>query len=977
MRLTSTDLARYRQQVAAFAQIRPVYEVLSRVITEILSQAVRDLGLIGIVEGRAKTVASFAEKMQRKPKADPVNDFTDLCGVRVITDTKSAVGPVCQFIRRNFEVDDRNSEDVVERLGAGEFGYRSIHFIVSMRPGTFDAILRRQLEAAGDSSHIASAHLARFSRALTPAEAATCGLQSGPAFRTEIQVRTMLQHTWASFYHDRIYKGDFKIPRHYERDARRIAASLEEADDSFSRTIDAVERYRTSYGAYLTHAQRLTEMANIDEVLSVLDPDKSWTERQRLAVKRARIALSLGDAGDAEKTLLPFVRHWEETPAATALREALATLTEAERQPHNRRSYILVEAREKLEALQDSVAGSLLRDFGRALAGQAKPEAEHYLRMASRLDPSDAEAWVILGNALRDREPRQAIEAFEQALRLDPTDPHALAAYLRCKVVRERSLEVAGPLRNSLEGAIGRCRERALAGVYLPHAHFESGFFSLLLGATAPEEASGASFLESLTYYAKGVQLSATADPIERAHEAIAAIQREVDRTPEAFDWVRLFLLAARAGKLFRVRRGARAALEREQGKLADLRKKIAELGGPVASETAASIPPGLCQELAKTEVAAARAQEALATCEDKLKLARQACARETVWRDAAASPQPFVIVAGGCREEELPKIQAYRKILEEGFAEFSGTIFSGGTRAGVCGMVGELSGPKLDHIPLVTYRPQYLPEWAPLHPRYLAHHSRGLQFSGREPIQSWVDMMAIDDFDPGTVRLIGINGGRICSWELRLALAMGAKVGVFAGSGRAASEILADADWADSPGLLRLPDDAATLRRLVADLPPAPLSPPDRLALAQAAHEAYSGWFVKQLAQRDVAVLNWEDLGPELQQSNLQQVDHYAEKLRVIGFGIRPAENRAELRVPTLTREQVEIMAELEHGRWNAERLLAGWKLGPKDVAKKTSPYLVAWDELSEEIRAYDRDAVLAIPARLQALGYEIYPLS
>ena len=29
-------------------------------------------------------------------------------------------------------------------------------------------------------------------------------------------------------------------------------------------------------------------------------------------------------------------------------------------------------------------------------------------------------------------------------------------------------------------------------------------------------------------------------------------------------------------------------------------------------------------------------------------------------------------------------------------------------------------------------------------------------------------------------------------------------------------------------------------------------------------------------------------------------------------------------------------LMAQLEHGRWNAERLLNGWRLSPKDVLKK-----------------------------------------
>jgi Ca-activated chloride channel family protein len=61
-------------------------------------------------------------------------------------------------------------------------------------------------------------------------------------------------------------------------------------------------------------------------------------------------------------------------------------------------------------------------------------EAEPELREATRLRPEDAEAQALLGNALAlmGRAP-DAVAAFEQALRLDPTvldrRPAARAAY--------------------------------------------------------------------------------------------------------------------------------------------------------------------------------------------------------------------------------------------------------------------------------------------------------------------------------------------------------------------------------------------------------------------------------------------------------------------------------------------------------------------------------------------------------------------
>jgi len=73
-------------------------------------------------------------------------------------------------------------------------------------------------------------------------------------------------------------------------------------------------------------------------------------------------------------------------------------------------------------------------------------------------------------------------------------------------------------------------------------------------------------------------------------------------------------------------------------------------------------------------------------------------------------------------------------------------------------------------------------------------------------------------------------------------------------------------------------------------------------------------------------------------------------------------------------TPSEVEIMAELEHGRWNVERLLDGWRWGPiKDVTKKVSPYILPWSALPEDMREVVRDVVRDIPHLLAEVGMEI----
>jgi hypothetical protein len=76
-----------------------------------------------------------------------------------------------------------------------------------------------------------------------------------------------------------------------------------------------------------------------------------------------------------------------------------------------------------------------------------------------------------------------------------------------------------------------------------------------------------------------------------------------------------------------------------------------------------------------------------------------------------------------------------------------------------------------------------------------------------------------------------------------------------------------------------------------------------------------------------------------------------------------------------TFTEDEIERLAEMEHGRWNIERLLAGWTWGEsREEAAKTSPCLVPWSELPDEVKQWDLQAVARIPELLAKAGYEVY---
>ncbi len=126
--------------------------------------------------------------------------------------------------------------------------------------------------------------------------------------------------------------------------------------------------------------------------------------------------------------------------------------------------------------------------------------------------------------------------------------------------------------------------------------------------------------------------------------------------------------------------------------------------------------------------------------------------------------------------------------------------------------------------------------------------------------------------------------------------------------------------------------------------------------------------------AASNPAVMDWEGLDEDFRESSRQQAAHIPVKLRAIGCeAVEQGDPRPA--VDVFASDQVELMTQMEHARWVAERILAGWTFapGPKDVQRRTSPDLVPWDELSPEVQQYDRDAVVLIPALLAADGQKI----
>lgn len=183
-----------------FERIRPEYVRFTQKLEVLLRDLLRARGVeVHLVEARTKDTSSLREKLARSAKTytDPLNEVTDLSGLRVITYYEDDADAVAKLIEAEFAVDRENS--IVHSAKAAEFGYKSAHYIVKLSPDR-----TKLLEWKGLAD-----------------------------FKAEVQVRTVLQHAWAAISHKLQYKREEDVPLQLKRKLFRLSALFEIADDEF------------------------------------------------------------------------------------------------------------------------------------------------------------------------------------------------------------------------------------------------------------------------------------------------------------------------------------------------------------------------------------------------------------------------------------------------------------------------------------------------------------------------------------------------------------------------------------------------------------------------------------------------------------------------------------------------------------------------------------------------------------------------
>ena len=146
---------------------------------------------------------------------------------------------------------------------------------------------------------------------------------------------------------------------------------------------------------------------------------------------------------------------------------------------------------------------------------------------------------------------------------------------------------------------------------------------------------------------------------------------------------------------------------------------------------------------------------------------------------------------------------------------------------------------------------------------------------------------------------------------------------------------------------------------------------------IARAIHEAYVAANKDLVDARDPRMLPWDDLAEVYRESNRRQADAHTKHLESVSCGFAPAKDDPPCQVE-LTAEEVESLAQLEHERWWAQKRSAGFVFGPeRSDTERTHPSMVSWEELSEDEREKDRQAVRDMPKRFADAGFRTYRMN
>lgn len=189
---------------------KALYERYSIEIEEIITKILKTKNIpYQSVSHRVKEKESYLNKCRNEKYTNPIDQITDVSGIRIITYTNQDVSSICKILQDEFLIDECNSGNKAEMLETDKVGYLSVHYILQL------GVKRLELPENKVYENL----------------------------KCEVQVRTLLQHAWAEIEHDRNYKFAGVLPKEIKRRFYLVAGVLELMDCEFDKLSKDIDEY--------------------------------------------------------------------------------------------------------------------------------------------------------------------------------------------------------------------------------------------------------------------------------------------------------------------------------------------------------------------------------------------------------------------------------------------------------------------------------------------------------------------------------------------------------------------------------------------------------------------------------------------------------------------------------------------------------------------------------------------------------------